>query len=86
MNNEKFKMNLKKLKEEENILLEKHKNKHFANDIEAEKYIEENKVELERLNEIQKEIKKLEWQLMSETEKQEYLEYQKKIKEKYSDD
>ena len=49
-------------------------------------FIKKNQSKLARLKEIEKEIKDIEWQLMTEKEKQEYLEYQQKIKEKYSDD
>lgn len=74
------------LKQEEEALILKHGNKHFTSDSEGEKYISENKVDLQRLNVIQKRIKEIKWQLMSEQEKKEHLEYLQKLKEKYADD
>jgi hypothetical protein len=58
----------------------------FKTEIEANNYIEQNKSKFDELKEIRLEIKEIEWKLMSDYERQEYIEYQKKIKEKYSDD
>lgn len=86
MNNVNLKEKLNELINEEKILIAKHGNKHFANEKEGKNYISENKVELERLSKIQKEIRELKFKLMTPEEQLEYLEEQKKIKEKYSDD
>jgi hypothetical protein len=77
---------LESLKLERDSLLNKHLNIHFDNEDEGRKYIQDNKAELTRLNELFKEIKELEWQLMSPQQRKEYLEEQQKIKEKYADD
>ena len=45
-----------------------------------------NKDWIENFLNAKKEILEIKWQLMPEKEKQENLEYQKKLKEKYSDD
>ena len=45
-----------------------------------------NKDRIEKFLNAKKEILEIKWQLMSEKEKQENLEYQNKLKEKYSDD
>lgn len=60
--------------------------KEFKTEKEFYEFKENNIKDFEDLKNIREEIRNIEWQLMSETEKQEYLEYQKKIKEKYSDD
>ncbi|KMQ67790.1 hypothetical protein ACM39_10575 [Chryseobacterium sp. FH2] len=83
MNNIDLKKELESLEKEEEILLTKHKDKHFSNILEGEKYIKENQVELQRLNIIQKRVREIRIQLMTPQEKQEYLEYQNKIKENY---
>ncbi|WP_185289984.1 hypothetical protein [Chryseobacterium lactis] len=78
--------NLEKLINERNDLLKKYGNKSFRNEEEAKAYINANKNELKRLKEVQQEIKDIEWDSMSPQEKKEYLEYEKMLKEKYSDD
>ncbi len=77
---------LEDLIKERDILLKKHKDISYPTEKEMVEYIKNNQLELSRLNEIQKEIKKLEWELMSEKERQEHLEYLQKLKEKYADD
>ncbi|KUY14377.1 Uncharacterised protein [Elizabethkingia miricola] len=71
---------------EEKSFLELLKNFNFKTEREAERYIENNKNDFEKLKKIKEEIRELKLQLMSSQEKQEYLEYQKKIKDKYSTD
>ncbi|MFY7844857.1 hypothetical protein [Chryseobacterium sp. 2VB] len=78
--------NLEKLINERNDLLKKYGNKSFRNEEEAKAYINANKNELKRLKEVQQQIKDIEWDSMSPQEKKEYLEYEKMLKEKYSDD
>ncbi|MDV2448921.1 hypothetical protein CMU93_15590 [Elizabethkingia anophelis] len=71
---------------EEKSFLELLKNFNFKTEREAERYIENNKNDFEKLKKIKEEIRELKLQLISSQEKQEYLEYQKKIKDKYSTD
>lgn len=78
--------NLEILINERNDLLKKYGNKSFRNEEEAKAYINANKNELKRLKEVQQQIKDIEWDSMSPQEKKEYLEYEKMLKEKYSDD
>ncbi|MGV7106006.1 hypothetical protein [Flavobacterium sp. U410] len=83
---------MENLKEKLNLLKKEKDELKFLYDVskpsekEMVDFIKKNQSKLARLKEIEKEIKEIEWQLMSEKEKQEYFEYQKKIKEKYSDD
>lgn len=58
----------------------------FATEAEIVEFIKSNQKDLKRLKELEKEIRELEWQLMSPQEKLEYLEEQKKLKDKFSDD
>ena len=81
-----LKEKLEELKLEEQELLNKHKDKHFKSEEEGNAYIQENEEELKRLNDIQKEIRKVEWELMSPKEQKELLDYYEKIKEKHSDE
>lgn len=74
------------LKKQEKLYYNLLKNFSFKTEWEAQKYIEKNKTSFDELKEIKEEIKELELQLMTPKEKQEYLEYQKKLKDKYSND
>jgi hypothetical protein len=77
---------LQQMQEEQIILLQKHKDKHFENEETGKKYIEDNKTELQRLNELQQEISEIKWQLMTNEEKKSQVEYYHKLKEKYAED
>lgn len=85
MNNENLKSKLKELKVKKDKLTYLLK-KEFNSEEEFYKFKEENIFQFNQLKELTNEIKHIEWELMSEKEKQEYIEYQKKIKEKYSED
>jgi len=74
------------LKKQEKLYYDLLKNFSFKTEWEAQKYIEKNKTSFDELKEIKEEIKELEHQLMTPKEKQEYLEYQKELKDKYSND
>ncbi|MFN4198073.1 MAG: hypothetical protein ACK4FS_03500 [Flavobacterium sp.] len=85
MNKENLKSKLKELKVKKDKLTYLLK-KEFNSEEEFYKFKEENIFQFNQLKELTNEIKQIEWELMSEKEKQEYIEYQKKIKEKYSED
>lgn len=74
------------LKKQEKSYYDLLKNFSFKTEREAEEYIEKNKTRFHELKEIKEEIKELELQLMSPKERQEYLESQKKLKDKYLND
>jgi len=80
---EKKLIELKKQEKSYHYLL---KNFSFKTEKEAEEYIEKNKTSFHELREVKEKIRELEFQLMSPKEKQEYLENQKKLKDKYSND
>ena len=86
MNTQELKDKLKEFQVEEKELLKKHKNISLPTEEEIKKYILDNHVELDRLKFLQKEIKEIEWQLMSPKEQQELLDYYEKVREKYADD
>ncbi len=71
------------LKAEKKILFENYGNKSFNTKEEFNLFVSKNKSELLRLNELTQEIESLEWQLMSDQEKEEYQQYARIIKEKY---
>ncbi len=77
---------LNELKNEEDILYAKYVNISFPTEEGIKKYIKENQNELSRLKEIWNEIKELEWELNTPKQKQEFLEYQNKLNEKYSEE
>lgn len=79
------KIKLQNLLIEENSFSELLKNFNFKTKKEAENYIENNKNDFEKLKKIREEIRQLRLQLMSPQEKLEYLEEQKKLKDKFSD-
>lgn len=58
----------------------------FSTQADYVKFKEEHKEKINELNAIKKEQKKIKWELMSEKERKDYLEYLEKIKEKYQDE
>lgn len=78
--------NLHQLQERRDVLLKKHGSVSFPTKKEIEKYIQNNKAELEELKEIQKEIMSLKLQLMTPKEREEFLKEQNTISEKHSED
>lgn len=86
MNTSELKSKLESLQQEEKELLNRHKDISLPTEEGIKNYIQENQVELTRLNEVSKEIRDIEWQLMSPEQQQELLDYNEKIKEKYSND
>lgn len=85
MNKEILKKELKELqlrKDKLSYLFEKE----FETEKEFYKFKEQNINDFNELKLIKEEINKLEWELMSEKERQEHLEYLQKLKEKYADD
>ncbi|MEI6312327.1 MAG: hypothetical protein WCP57_08720 [Bacteroidota bacterium] len=75
---------LESLKSQFKELSKKHFDKHFKNEKEGKEYIKKNETELKKLNRLQKEIKEIEWELMTEDEKKAYLDEVEKIREKHS--
>ncbi|MBB4807303.1 protein subunit release factor A [Chryseobacterium defluvii] len=73
--------NLLKRKEEFSILLE---NFNFQTKKEADQYIKNNQSKFDELKKITEEIREVKFLLMTPQEKNQYLEEQKKLKEKYS--
>jgi hypothetical protein len=58
----------------------------FQTDIEFQTFRSKHLQDFDKYKITVKEIKELEWQLMSPQQRKEYLEEQQKIKEKYADD
>ena len=73
--------NLLKREEEYSILLA---NFNFQTKQEADEYISNNQFKFDELKKITKEIREIKFMLMTPQEKNQYLEEQKKLKEKYS--
>lgn len=73
--------NLLKRKEDLSILLE---NFNFQTKKEADDYIINNQSKFDELKKITEEIREVKFLLMSPQEKNQYLEEEKKLKEKYS--
>lgn len=77
---------LNELQERRDVLLKKHGSLSFPTKNEIENYVQNNKAELAELKTIQQEIIALKLQLMAPKEREEFLEEQKKISEKHSED
>ncbi len=73
--------NLLKREEEYSTLLA---NFNFQTKQEADEYISNNQFKFDELKKITKEIREIKFMLMTPQEKNQYLEEQKKLKEKYS--
>ncbi|MFP9099493.1 hypothetical protein ACLI09_10590 [Flavobacterium sp. RHBU_24] len=76
---------LSKLIEERDLLRKKHGDISFPDKEDILLYIETNKEDILRLKELIKNIRILEFEMLSEREKEDYLLEQEKIKEKYSE-
>jgi hypothetical protein len=68
------------------IDLKKLLDNYFSNENEFYLFIDENKAFLNELKEVKKEIKNIEWQLMSDDEKSRHLKYLEDLKSKFNDE
>lgn len=58
----------------------------FRTEQEFNDFKQQNSNAFDEFKSIDEEIRQLEWELMSEKQRKEHLEYQQKLKEKYSDE
>jgi hypothetical protein len=82
---ENLKIKLTLLKEKENHLKEIIE-RAFSSEKEFNSFVEDNKEVFMELKSIKKEIKEIEWQLMTDEERETHLQYLKNIKDKFREE
>ncbi len=78
----KLKLKLRELKDQEKQL-KMIVDQRFSNEDEFKMYVEENKEVFQKLKKIKKEIKDIEWEIMSDEEKEIHLKYLKDLNQKF---